>query len=458
MHPRQFCKTSVILLFVILTIPYSIHAVGISNGGFESGNDESWNKYNSVLFNIDTNDPYEASSSAKITYEGTSSRGIKQSVLGISGEQNYIISGAIKLDPINPPNNAYIRIGWYSSADASGTQLSTIPAKDNNNNGTVITTNWTMVSFKAQAPSDARSAEIRLYVQHGSAYFDNISFTKEPNQIEGPTPTPTGVTSAPSSVPTLPTISITLPQPTPTVPTNPTPTAQQTSYDNIYISEAMVAPNVGEYEWVELYNGNDFDVTLTDWYIDDIANAGSSPKMITIRLGAKKYGIVELPSGIYNNSGDSVRLLDSKFKLKHKFTYDSSNKGYTWGAIDTTFHSFCIQSPSKKAINSGCVTVSNSSPSPTMKAGKEPSLSPTPHQNKQRKSFGVPSPQSDIYYRIVVTPPVVSAHTSEQIPAVKSTHTLKQTSYAPNKLSFLAGIYSLLSSISLGLKVYLKQG
>lgn len=145
------------------------------------------------------------------------------------------------------------------------------------------------------------------------------------------------------------------------------------SYDGIYISEAMVNP-VEESEWVELYNDNDFPVVLKNWLIDDVENSGSSPKTISLNIAAKSYGVYELTSSMFNNSADSVRLLDSTSTLKDSFTYYSSAAGNTLGKPNPKEHSICIMEATKGDSNELCITmVTPLTSSPTI----APTLSPT---------------------------------------------------------------------------------
>ncbi|MFH0979667.1 MAG: lamin tail domain-containing protein [Candidatus Roizmanbacteria bacterium] len=150
--------------------------------------------------------------------------------------------------------------------------------------------------------------------------------------------------------------------PSPTI--TDSPTLISLSYDNIFISEAMVNPESGESEWIELYNNNDFIVSLTNWYIDDIENFGSTPKIFTLEIPAKEYRVFNLSSSMFNNDGDSVRLLDFNKSLKDSFEYGSSIQGKTWGKIDLNNDSFCLQESSYELINSLCLN-SNTSPTPT---------------------------------------------------------------------------------------------
>jgi hypothetical protein len=127
------------------------------------------------------------------------------------------------------------------------------------------------------------------------------------------------------------------------------------SYDNIYISEAMVNPVTGEKEWLEIYNDNDFPVSLKNWYIDDLENAGSSPKIFSLEISAKSYGVFNLSSSMFNNDGDSVRLLDFNKNLKDDFEYEKSEQGKTLGRTRLDLDDFCLQEPSKNSVNNPCI-------------------------------------------------------------------------------------------------------
>lgn len=168
------------------------------------------------------------------------------------------------------------------------------------------------------------------------------------------TPTPT-LTPALTITPTI----------VPTVGSeNPTPTIiTPQSYDNIYISETMVNPPTGKNEWVEIYNNNDFPVSLNNWYIDDLENAGSSPKIFSINIDKKSFGIFTLTSSIFNNNGDSVRLLDFNKSLKDDFEYEKTEQGKTLGRTSLESDDFCFQEPSYNSVNNPCI---NPTLSPTI--------------------------------------------------------------------------------------------
>lgn len=143
--------------------------------------------------------------------------------------------------------------------------------------------------------------------------------------------------------------------PSPTFSPNETPTPSLISYENIYLSEVMVSPKTGEKEWVEIYNDNDFLVELKNWYIDDIENAGSSPKLFTTILDKKSYKVIELSSSIFNNDGDWVRLLDFNKREKDGFEYSHSETGKTFGRISFFSDQWCLQESSKGEKNNSCL-------------------------------------------------------------------------------------------------------
>ena len=117
----------------------------------------------------------------------------------------------------------------------------------------------------------------------------------------------------------------------------------------------MVNPVTGEKEWVEIYNDNDFSVLLNDWFIDDLENGGSSPKTFSLEISAKSYGIFNLTSSIFNNNGDSVRLLDFDKNLKDDFEYLKTETGKTLGRTSLDSDDFCLQEPSKNFANNLCI-------------------------------------------------------------------------------------------------------
>lgn len=171
----------------------------------------------------------------------------------------------------------------------------------------------------------------------------------------------------------------------------------------IFISEVMVYPLSGEKEWVELYNANDFEVQLLNWYIDDSEDEGSNPKSFNLSLSAGQFAVVEL-SSIFNNSEDTVRLLNSEKTEVEKFSYDMSVQNKTWGRRAFDGENFCLQEPSKARINSNCIEQVNTSNNSTKPSAKmSPSIAKiTGRIAVQNGTFDTPLKNSPI-------PPSLSA-------------------------------------------------
>lgn len=198
------------------------------------------------------------------------------------------------------------------------------------------------VSYTASFSSD------KSYVRCDDEWIQTSVITKKDSNTAAcisPTPSPTTAPTATTEV----------------IPPTATPTQTMTqSYDHIYLSEVMVNPEE-ENEWIEMYNDNDFSVSIKNWYIDDAENAGSSPKPLTIDIAAKSYGVFELASSMFNNDTDAVRILDENKNSKDSITYYSSVNGLSLGKNNPAQSSFCITNPTKGYVNGSCVDVSSSS-------------------------------------------------------------------------------------------------
>ncbi|MFZ1619864.1 MAG: lamin tail domain-containing protein [Microgenomates group bacterium] len=184
--------------------------------------------------------------------------------------------------------------------------------------------------------------------------------------IESPTPT---VTPTPTTTP--------LQTPTPL----PSPTGiPEIRY--VYLSEVYAYPNENEQEWLELYNDNSFSVQLQNWKIDDVADGGSSPKKINLTIPGYSFKAIDLSISMFNNDGDTVRLLNSDDSLIDTFAYDSSEKGKSAGRTSFDSSNYCIQNPSKEYFNNSCLIESSITPSPTPSTTSTPRITVGPTRTK----------------------------------------------------------------------------
>jgi hypothetical protein len=344
-----------------------VNANLVNNFSFEDEYN-SWQKTNSsISFSLVNNEAVEGSRSALIKNQNTSSYGVKQVIANINRSLTYKFYGYIKI-AAPQTQKALFRLAWYKSNDGTGSQFST-----NDAYASATISDWQKIELIKSPPSDEiRSAEIRLLVASGSAYFDEIYF----EEYVVPTTTPTA-----SADPILPSLSVLTPKPTFFSTPTPTPTPTPISYSSIYLSEVMVYPLSGEKEWAEIYNDNDFLVNLDNWYIDDIENAGATEKKFSLTVGPKSYAVIEFSSAIFNNDDDQVRLLDFNKIEKDSFEYSQSMAGKSWGRVDFNSDFWCLQEPTKGRMNGSCLSNSTNTnkksivtliPSPTATNNKFP--------------------------------------------------------------------------------------
>ncbi|MBT4586231.1 hypothetical protein HOC67_05055, partial [Candidatus Peregrinibacteria bacterium] len=81
------------------------------------------------------------------------------------------------------------------------------------------------------------------------------------------------------------------------------------------ISEIFPSPKKGDLEWIEIFNPHPFEIDLTNWQLDDIAEGGSkawtiSPELGLISSGSYALFYRDVTKLALNNNGDDVRLID----------------------------------------------------------------------------------------------------------------------------------------------------
>ena len=90
---------------------------------------------------------------------------------------------------------------------------------------------------------------------------------------------------------------------------------------------------------------------------------------------------------MFNNSEDSVRLLDPNNVLVDSFEYSKAVKGISFGRINES-DEFCLQKPSKSAPNNSCLNPENKQ---TVKQPAESKpIAPTPLRSFRNVSLKTP--------------------------------------------------------------------
>lgn len=266
------------------------------------------------------------------------------SITGAKAAKNYLQVDIYKEGTSEYIGQTFNTTDWYDREDAtkyfpiditgSETNIATLSARLNS-----IPSNW--------SGQDNFRIRVRRYTASGSYTSTEAEASAIPISITIPTQTPPP-TGGPSPTPLLSS------SPSPTLPI-PSITPSSPLVENVFITEVMVAPDIGQNEWVELYNDNNEPVTLINWYIDDAGNSGSSPKQFSATVDPHAYAIVEFSSALFNNDGDSVRLLNNSQQQQDYITYTLSERGKSIGRNDINSRSVCIEISSKNQNNSTCV-------------------------------------------------------------------------------------------------------
>lgn len=231
--------------------------------------------------------------------------------------------------------------------------------------GTILVDSFSYPSSNGPGISFMRIPDGSGQWASGGATFSKLNSTQEPCMYlpaETPTPVPVATTQ-PTEIP------VSSPSPIPVT--------------HVFLNEAMVRPDDGEKEWVELYNGNNVTVALQNWYIDDI-EGGSSPKLFSLELAAYGYAVIEFTSSLFNNSEDSVRLLNASGTEVDRLEYEENAEGLTVGRDRTGIT--CQMEPTRGTGNSDCkketivTTVYPVTPKPTVRPATATPLT-TPRKN-----------------------------------------------------------------------------
>lgn len=242
----------------------------------------------------------------------------------------FLIDPSQKIELFNPTLNPFDISGWFID-DSSGTTYFTVPQDTiiSPNSCSVFESDFnlnktsadTVRLFNATAPPTSTQSALIDSFSYKASSGSGVSFKRLPDA--GPLWSTGSADIGFYNNTTLSCIAIPTPTTTPTMIPTPTVTPILQLYGNIYLSEVMVNPDE-ESEWVELYNDNDFKMDLVDWYLDDGKDSGSSPKKFSISIDAKSYAVYAVTSSMFNNDGDSVRLLDFSSLERDSVSYSVS--------------------------------------------------------------------------------------------------------------------------------------
>jgi len=400
----------------------------------------------------------------------------------VQAESNVLINEFL-VDPqpqqvelYNKNSNAVDISGWFLD-DSGGSTYFTIPSGTMLNGQSCVvfsgdfslnkTSADTMRLFDSTANPVSSNANLIDSYNYPKSSGSGISFMR---MTDGSTNWATGSATigkfnqsnencitTPSSSPTVTPPS---PSPEPTAVNSTIPTLLPTSQPihNIIITEVMAYPDTSDNEWVELYNNNNFSVTFANWYIDDVENSGSTPKIFSMEIVAHGYSIVNINTSMFNNDGDTVRVLNSYKNEVDSIEYGTSEKGKSLGRVSLENDTFCEQNPSPGHSNNSCISAPTTQSTHTINPTVSPLPSPTIEQTDTLNLISdTPSPKkldSSFLNNSENNSNTFTQPLSEkgQVMGTQTRNDPKRTAIIQS-LSYISVVFSLLGIISVLVKI-----
>jgi hypothetical protein len=124
---------------------------------------------------------------------------------------------------------------------------------------------------------------------------------------------------------------------------------------NVFINEILPSPEGpdAENEWIEIFNGNNFEVDLTDWKIRDKVGAVKTYKIPQgTKIEAFSFLVLKRPETkiTLQNSVDGLELLDPTGKVVDKVNYQKAPLGQSFNRTPQGWKWSTTLTPGKKNI------------------------------------------------------------------------------------------------------------
>ncbi len=278
-----------------------------------------------------------------LSADGGSTVWVEQAVTVIPGAW---YQATARLVPLEGVRSAWVRIAWYASADASGSQMETDDSEVVTGDGVraIVVAGGLVGTGAVQAPDEARSAKVRILLQpEGAAgaavIIDGVAFdpAEPPEATPSPTPTTTPApTAAPTGTPSGTPAAAADASPAPAVLSPTVSPAVLSAQGAFRITEVMPDPpqsgRDADYEWVELTNLGEVEATLQGMALRD-AHASTALPPTVVPSGASIVvagrlaevdADVRLDGPIGNglgNDGDRIELVDAAGRVVDAFDY-----------------------------------------------------------------------------------------------------------------------------------------
>jgi len=130
-------------------------------------------------------------------------------------------------------------------------------------------------------------------------------------------------------------------------PTAPESAPAASGAEQVRLNEVLPAPNDAfDAEWIEIANDGDATANLAGWQIDDAVDGGA-PFALPSSSTVPPHGllVVTLPRPLFNNGGDSVRLLRPDGTAADEFSYDGSKPDLSLCWLDGRWLEGCEPTP-----------------------------------------------------------------------------------------------------------------
>ena len=358
------------------------------NGGFEEALDGmpvGWDKYGGALERTATH--YRSGSFAAAFSSDTESTKWAYQPVGVQPGRAYVFDGYVLLD--NPGvKEAFLRVSWYTSDDASGSAVVTV---DSTERLTGSEPSFRYLTTGAMpAPLGTRSARVRVMLvplssARATIYLDDMSLYEAPpdmpvNPATPSTPGPEAPADepAPGSPPAGAARSSEVLSQAVSAERSP----YQVKINEVLYDPAQPGDEAGN-EWLELYNAGSEPVDLGDWTISDNGASDHLPPL-TLPPGAFAVAaageafrsaypafdgsLLALDGGKIGNGladkGDRLILRDSAGRLADALSYGEDDTILSPPAIAVAGGHSLERSPPGHDTDSAADFVDNPRPSP----------------------------------------------------------------------------------------------
>lgn len=111
--------------------------------------------------------------------------------------------------------------------------------------------------------------------------------------------------------------------------TSSVPAVRQLAIDSlkVFLNELYPAPDIGEFEYLELYNADSISVDLNDWYVTDLSAKKFILKNIVLLPGEYLLLPYSMTKISQNNDEDQINLYNSLGQWRHGVRYAKAQKG-----------------------------------------------------------------------------------------------------------------------------------